>query len=490
MNGRQSAVDSQHAIRNTQRSSLYTVQENHIIRDEAVALPVNEQIRQESISRMLLTVVVFVYAFVAGLYAVWTPKWQAPDEPAHFNYVRTLAESGSLPILEPGDYDQGYLEQIKAAKFPPSMSIDRIRYESYQPPLYYIAATPIYLAVRGGGLDAAVLALRLFSTALGLFVLLLAFAIVRTIFPDSVFLPLATVGAIATIPMHIAVTASISNDIAAEVVLAAILLVAVLRIKGEIGDRRYVLLGGILFGAALLTKTTTYVPSVLLLAGAALVRRRLHKPTWRPVLSTLLLLFGLGVAIALPMFLRNMATYGAGDPLGMGRHDAIVLGQPTTLEMGARLGWERMPFEFTATTFRSFWGQFGWMGVLMDDRLYKAYVLLTVSTFVGLGINAVQLWRRRGSLSRLETAALALMVLFLLAAVVDYAGYNLKFYQPQGRYLFPAIIPIALLAVLGLRALLPERFTKFAFASLYVVMVGLDLAALFLYIVPQLRVSG
>jgi hypothetical protein len=90
-----------------------------------------------------LLLILSVYVLLAALYAVFTPKWQAPDEPAHFNYIRAIGDTGALPVLQKGDYDQNYLEQIKAAKFPASMSVDAIRYESYQPPLYYIAAMPI-----------------------------------------------------------------------------------------------------------------------------------------------------------------------------------------------------------------------------------------------------------------------------------------------------------------------------------------------------------
>ena len=74
------------------------------------------------------------YLVAAACYAVWTPAWQVPDEPAHYNYARFLAENGRFPVLQAGDYPHSYLEEIKARRFPPDMSIDPIRYESHQPP--------------------------------------------------------------------------------------------------------------------------------------------------------------------------------------------------------------------------------------------------------------------------------------------------------------------------------------------------------------------
>ena len=90
---------------------------------------------------MLLAAIVLAYLAIATLYALYTPRWQVPDEPAHYNYVRYIAETRSLPVLREGDYDQAYLDTIKAQRFPPDLSVDPIRYESYQPPLYYLLAT-------------------------------------------------------------------------------------------------------------------------------------------------------------------------------------------------------------------------------------------------------------------------------------------------------------------------------------------------------------
>ena len=77
------------------------------------------------------------------------PAWQAPDEPAHYNYIRYLAETGRFPVLQMGDYPHDYLEEIKSRRFPPDLSIDPIRYEYHQPPLYYSLAAPVYLLAKG-----------------------------------------------------------------------------------------------------------------------------------------------------------------------------------------------------------------------------------------------------------------------------------------------------------------------------------------------------
>ena len=53
------------------------------------------------------SLLILIYLGLGVLYATHTPAWQAPDEPAHYNYIRQLAD-GQFPLMEAGDYDQAY----------------------------------------------------------------------------------------------------------------------------------------------------------------------------------------------------------------------------------------------------------------------------------------------------------------------------------------------------------------------------------------------
>lgn len=441
------------------------------------------------LQRIILASIILIYAALGLLYAVNTPKWQAPDEPAHFNYIRHIAETGTLPVLQPGDFNVDYLEQIKAAKFPPSMPIDAIRYESYQPPLYYLATTPMYLIARGFGVDATVIALRLFSVALGVIVLLVVCNIVREIFPDDGLIALATVGLMATVPQHLAVSASISNDLAAELVLILILWLAVKRVQGTIRNSQFAILGGLLFGAALLTKTTAYVPGAALLIGAEIAHTKLHVS--RITLHSLCFTFysfSLAALIASPMFIRGALTYGIADPLGLARHDAIVVGQMTTAQAIDASGLKSVVFKFGTVTFKSFWAQFGWMGVLVNDRIYVALAVFCAIAFLGLAFYVFRILRHREIWTTVQHWCVGLLIVLLAVAVADYIAYNFKFFQPQGRYLFPALIAIAFFFVVGLRELIAREYQRIVFALLYAGFVALDLVCLFWFLVPQLRI--
>jgi hypothetical protein len=62
-------------------------------------------------SRALLASILLLYVALATLFAVYTPPWQAPDEPAHYNYVGYVAAHGDFPVLRMGDYSHTYLEE-------------------------------------------------------------------------------------------------------------------------------------------------------------------------------------------------------------------------------------------------------------------------------------------------------------------------------------------------------------------------------------------
>jgi hypothetical protein len=112
-------------------------------------------------------------------------------------------------------------------------------------------------------------------------------------------------------------------------------------------------------------------------------------------------------------------------------------------------------------------------------------VLASFSAFAGIGL----LWYMlsvKTSAWRPESLFLASWALLTLAV---YVVYNFKYVQFQGRYLFPALIPIGLAFTVGLRQwtmLLPRAWRSPALAMPFVGLAALCLVALFRMIVPML----
>jgi hypothetical protein len=138
------------------------------------------------------------------------------------------------------------------------------------------------------------------------------------------------------------------------------------------------------------------------------------------------------------------------------------------------------------TLFQSFWGQFGWMGVLMDQRVYDLLAILSALLAVGALLWLAPwggVWRE---LSSRQRAGLLLAVLLTLGVLLGTVGYNLTYLQPQGRYLFPAMAGIALLAAGGLRELVAPRQRVAVYLALGLTLAALDVVALFRFVVPTL----
>jgi len=548
--------------------------------------------------------VITAYLVIGILYAVKTPPWQVPDEPAHYNYIKYLAENYRLPVLQMGDYPHDYLEEIKDKKFPSEMSIEPLRYEFHQPPLYYILAAVVYKLFAG-----RLLPLRLLSVLLGCCLLWVAYHIAKEVFPGDEALALGTTAFVAFVPMHIAITAAVSNDTLAELILAGILwmlvryvrqggtldfgqtqggrsetrflefsvsktraMASTLGASGSAVERKNLgslLIGlGVLMGLGLLTKITVYIAIPVAVAAVVVREGWLERSRKLTVLAERLRHYLLpatcSLLLALPWFVRNALVYGGLDIFGLQRHDAIVVGQPRTTEWLSQFGATRFAQDFILTTFKSFWAQFGWMGILVDQRIYLILALLCAVVGLGLVLFVIRnqwiqdcskgiaksplwawIWRSRPSktatgnvrqrtLSSSQGMALGLLALSALLTLLSYFWYNLKFVQHQGRYLFPALVPLGLAFALGLReilargnakavallflagtlilaakglvtggfnklsifllggsaaafgirALLPEKHDDLGFALPYLGLWGLDLICLFRFIVP------
>ncbi len=403
--------------------------------------------------RHALLLILALYLALAAGYALLTPLWQAPDEPAHFNNILYIAQKGRLPVLQPGDYDQAYLEQLKAEHFPPELSIAPVRYERHQPPLYYLLMAPVLAALQGAGLAAQVWALRLLNALIGALTIFFIWLGGRRFFVGRPRAALLAAGFVAFLPMHIAMTAAINNDALAELIIAVVMLRLLDALRNQAATPAQWAFTGLLVGLGVLTKFQAYI--LIPLVGAVWLWR-----VWRDARAQQLAASSWlgGVALALPAlllaapwWLRNARLYGFPDLFGLDRHNAVVVGQPRTADWIAAQGWGAYLERFVTFTFRSFWGVFGWMGVFMDARAYLILTLL--SLLILMGLLGLLFRRPRGvAISSYQKEALGLLLLHLGLVMAAYLWYNLDFVQHQGRYLFPALLPISIFAAGGLLA--------------------------------------
>jgi hypothetical protein len=296
--------------------------------------------------------------------------------------------------------------------------------------------------------------------------------------------------------------AGVNNDSLSEL-LIAIGLWLILRANRQGGGLDDQILGYVI-GLAFVTKSQAYVLAPVAGLMLLLAWRRNNQLPREAANNKLHSLFARLIAIFLPalligslMWWRNITVYGWPDFMAAIRHDQVVASQPRTSQWVAEFGTAEVTRRFFQTTFQSFWGQFGWMGVVMDSRVYLALMIYSAGLVTGVVIRGWKLeigdWRLNSNLQSL-ISNLYLLTLSGLLTLGLYLYYNLSYVQHQGRYLFPALIPIGLAAALGLSgwgrvvSRLTRRNMGWAVGAVALIaMATLDVFALYRFIVPALR---
>ncbi|MBI5930025.1 MAG: glycosyltransferase family 39 protein [Chloroflexi bacterium] len=441
----------------------------------------------------LLALIVGLYLALAYGYATRTPTWQIPDEPAHYNYVRQIAENGELPVLQMGDWDSVYLDQLKGSGFDPAVTqnIGRVQYEDHQPPLYYLVESVVYRLS-----DGDIETLRIFSALMGAGAVICAWAIVRRLLPSHAWIGLSAAALVAFIPQRLAIMGGVSNDSLAETLAGLVLLMVTIYLtptqSAEGGDSRTApikmpVIMGLLVGLAFLTKTTVYYVGVV--AGLAVLWRCWHEKWPLKKSISQILAFGLpAVILGGIWWVHGVQTYGGTDILGLQRHDKVVVGQLRTedyieneLDGSQQDYWENLG----ETTFHSFWGQLGWMALPMPPRIYQGLLLVSLVMVGGVGVYS---WQVRWPKS--IHPVWGLFILGTLLVFAQFLVYNRTFVQFQGRYLYPALIPLALGNAVGLCgwAELGVRLIKWRWLPYLVFLIPLGLVGLAWYVLNDIVV--
>lgn len=440
------------------------------------------------------------------LYTAAVPPWQAPDEFRHFEYVRLIVDKGRL--VDYGDLSQPLQEEIIAsmvdhdywrfgyAPLPYDQSDPPHIFEEvmppvyahmlYQPPLYYALAALWLLPFSQADVTTQLLIVRSFSVLLGALTILVAFLITREVFPDDLFMTIGVPMMVALLPMHTFINSSVNGDNLAELLVSLVILVVIRSLRPGFLFHALLLLPLLLL--AWFTKRTALigVPIALTAIPFCLWTRRIHIPPKRFLASIGLFATVAGLALLSWGDLRGWLV----GPLRKAAGYLILsenLGQfaqafsPQTLPLYRH---------FLRTLFESFWGRFGWMSIPLPPFCYRVIALITVIALGGLIAFWVKVIRKPWLFSRQERSAIALLMMAAASALLLVMLGMIRVRTivpealPQGRYLFPVIIPLAFLFMLGLREVVPQRLRP---ALLLVTLNGFfffDLVCLFYYLVP------
>ncbi|QLQ04871.1 MAG: hypothetical protein HZY76_01305 [Anaerolineae bacterium] len=110
---------------------------------------------------------------------------------------------------------------------------------------------------------------------------------------------------------------------------------------------------------------------------------------------------------------------------------------------------------YLALLFAGFWGYFGWLQLPLPLPVYAVLAVVSGLAVVGVALRGVQ-WRRWSLAERAAWRFHVRVAQWAVLAVV-LAGLTVLIplivwgWQPQARYLYPVLIPVVLLGVVGLR---------------------------------------
>jgi hypothetical protein len=396
------------------------------------------------------------------LWASAVPFGEAPDEPSHLEVAQFVADQARLPRFGP---DADLYVRLDQVGIP-------IESHALAPPLPYLVDALLVRLVPGAPVAAA----RVGSLLAALVAVASTYALVRAFRPRDPTLALLVAAFVAVVPQVSFQAATVNSDVFALAAAAAVgwLWFRATRPRGALAF-------GVALGLALLTKYTVY--PVAIVAAACAAWRDRHQA------STLAALAAGTAVVAGPWLWHNWALYGAPWPFALAEA-AFRAATPAVTVPGAPGSQQVLSREYARSwaeiTLPSFWTAFGRLDLFGPGWGYALLLL-------GAGLAALGLLRTLAGPSSRAAALAALRqprTLLLLAwpssvfaaAVLASTG---RYYPVHGRYLLPALPPLALGLVLGWRALAPGPWRVAVPAGVILATAALNLYCLLAVVVPH-----
>lgn len=436
-----------------------------------------------------------VLTLIRGLiYAVVIPPWQAPDETGHFEYAWLMARLGRVPT--PEDISPTFERELMASLYEwrygefigrplPEGIPDRIRdlpanvfarnsrtVLSGRFSLSYLWPAPFLHPLRFQDLTLQLFVARLSSVLLNIGIVWLAYQTFSELVLSRSYLIWSMTAVVVFLPQHTFINSTVGDGPLAEL-MACLVLYCWARIFRR-GVNAWTVSGiaiGTLIGIWSKATAAFLIPLDVGLALWWFFRQ--PRRTWRHVAYVCVGVGLLGLVALAWDYYRS--------PLGS-----------RTLSMF----WESLPVqewiwvdarglafgEALLGGHDSFWANFGWMSVTVSPRWYGAILLLTLVAVVGwiLGRKDQEDFPPWAAAMMGGSLLMALIIFVWKGLLAPFSGY----YQSQGRYLFPAVIPVGFLLVGGWMQIIPPGRRQILIMAAVMLFAMFDAWSLMGYIVP------
>ena len=410
-------------------------------------------------SNRALILILVVFAILSATYSCVTRLKYGPDEPAHFIYVRSIADRLALP---PISHEVTPTEESVAT------------HEGHQPPLYYalLAFPYAMLSALGASNEAIWRALRLVNIPLGLLWVCAVYALAFEFFQDRKR-ALTTAAFVALIPTSSYTAGVINNEnlIAPLVTWSLIPMLSYFR-TGSMSRRSAVWLG-LLVGLSILTKAQGLVLIVMLLIASVAVLRRAGYRNWKQVLAGFATVIGVAAVVSGWWFARNYGVYG--EPLPQSLYKPIF---PNGLADVLAAPGQALSAAYFASclTYGHFWIPY-WLVQPHVPFLSYFYPLSVLTAIVVTGFAARVLRNHdldRRSLAFLLAAPVFVYLLWLRHALFVDAGANM-----QGRLFLCVAGIVGIVWVLGIEGLARSQSARsVVFAAFFALLLAVNAAVI------------
>jgi 4-amino-4-deoxy-L-arabinose transferase-like glycosyltransferase len=449
-----------------------------------------------NLHRIILALIAVVYCTLSVMYAILIPPWESPDEPAHYLYVSQLATRWRPP-------QKSTIQQTNS--FSKDQAFISSNYEWYQPALGYLPAAVVYKVLAIIAPDSlpkqipslsslfptipsrynifihpasgifhvwdnawGLLVIRILSSLLGLPVIFAAYKLGVLVDKEGGFLGIAAAGWVAFLPQFTFINASVRSDTLTNAIAALVFLTAALIQTSREQRDRNALLMGILLGLGLISKNTFVYMVPIGLIAVILPDPRAPR-TW----------LRLAMLVLAPALILWGVYYLVFDEARV----AFAYTLTTALKINSDLlTWKHLQEIPKPLLIDLFYARFGWANVAppaICSRL--AFGFWSIGSCITL-IQTIRL-SQKPELNQ-QMKIIALLFIGMLLAFIGVVRFNLSIVQPQGRFLFPALLPWAILGFWGVWQILSKRSEKIATILIVGFMLLFNVYALFFILTP------
>jgi len=370
---------------------------------------------KNKVDAIFLILICGIFLIVANIYNFKTEKFAAPDEFGHFEYIRFLNNNHHFPTL------------TNKTSF----------WEAHQPPLYYLFLSPIDLVLKNQiSIDNEVKLLRFCSSFLGILSIIFVFLTAKLLFKGKRTIYYSLTLAYSFWPMFLFISGVLNNDALANLlgIMMIYLLVLISRMPLAANNNKLLLIYGVIAGMAFLTKLTLYPVIIFFLMIIFWKNRQNFRNFLKLTLSP-------AVIICFAWLFRNLIFVG--DIFGLEYANKFWKGQHRDL-------WDFDNFiTWLNELVKNFVGVFGHANIGFDPKYYDYFFYFLILIAILLPISLFLIWKKQ----REKFNIILIIFLFFVVTFLTTFYYSLDNYQPQGRYLLPALFSVTLAFVLSLNIL-------------------------------------